>query len=129
MKKGFTLLEVMVTIVIIGILGTLALPAYLRSLEITYDNQAKSDLKLLSRAEKGYYLDMTAYYVPSNATQPEINRELNSVLGLSLSGGTDRKWNFTGNAAGCVKATRNGSDSRIWHMNITDMEAYSGACP
>jgi prepilin-type N-terminal cleavage/methylation domain-containing protein len=129
MKKGFTIMELLVIMVIISVLATLAMPAYMRSMEMTFDNQAKSDLKLLSNAQKSYYVDMNAYYVPSNSTQPGINRELNNVLGLALSGGTDRKWNFTTDVSGCCEATRTAADSRSWYMAVNDTEASSGTCP
>ncbi|MFA5155959.1 MAG: type II secretion system protein [Candidatus Omnitrophota bacterium] len=130
MKKAFTVFEILITMVIISVLGTLAVPAFMRSMEMTYDNNAKADLKLLSSAEKTYYIDMNSYYVsPYNDSQPqELILDLNNVLGLGLPAGANRKWNYETDTSGCVWATRYGGDSRTWHMAIGDADVSSGAC-
>lgn len=129
MKKAFTTAEVLVIMVIISILGTLAMPAYMRSLEMTYDNHAKADLKIVLNAQKVYNIDMNSYFQPSTTDQPAAIFEINDALGLGLSAGTDRKWNYLTDSAGCGEAARFNGDGRTWHMNITDAEPTSGVCP
>lgn len=127
MKNGFTVLELVIVIVILAILATIALPAYNQSREVTYNNQAKADLKLIMNSEKNYYLDM-GYYYPSSGSVTNIDA-INRNLSIGVPSGSERRWNITVNSAGCGQATRFGGDGRIWHMNITDAEPSSSACP
>ena len=128
MKKGFTLLEIVIIIVIISLLSTIALPNYMRSREILYDNQAKADLKIVVTAQQGYKIDMNTYFTPSTSVSPDAIIEINNALGLSLPFGESRKWNYTIDSSGCTEAIRAGEDERTWHLNINDTEPTSGGC-
>jgi type IV pilus assembly protein PilA len=54
MKKGFTLIELIIVIVIIGVLATFAVPLYLKSTERAKEVKAKHALGIIARAEKMY---------------------------------------------------------------------------
>ena len=56
-QKGFTLIEIMVVVVIIGLLATLILPRVLGRQEEAYVAKAKSDIRALSSAVQLYKLD------------------------------------------------------------------------
>ena len=123
-------MEIMVIMVIIGILGTLAIPAYFRSMEMTYDNQAKANLKAMASAEKTYYIDMNAYFYDDVVEQPGTILEINAAFGLALPAGADRKWDYGTNDIGCVEAVRIGDDGRAWRiMDIrNETEPTTGTC-
>ena len=53
--KGFTLIELMVVIVIIGLLSSLATTSYLRAQTSARDNTRKTDISALSAAIETYY--------------------------------------------------------------------------
>lgn len=55
LKKGFTLLELLVIIAIMGILTTLILPNYLNSLKRGRDSKRKSDMQSIQHAMEQYY--------------------------------------------------------------------------
>ena len=56
-QKGFTLIEIMVVVVIIGLLATLVLPRVLGRQDEAFIAKAKSDVRALSSALKLYKLD------------------------------------------------------------------------
>lgn len=56
-QKGFTLIEIMVVVVIIGLLATLILPRVLGRQEEAFVAKAKSDIRALSSALQLYKLD------------------------------------------------------------------------
>lgn len=60
-QKGFTLIEIMVVVVIIGLLATLVLPRVLGRQEQAQIEKAKADIQALSSALKLYKLDNYNY--------------------------------------------------------------------
>ena len=126
-KKGFTLVELLIVVIIIGILASLAFPNFGKTKENALDKQAISNLKLIQAAEKGHYLEMLAYYPLLGSTSDIAN--INNNLHLSL---TTTNWNYTVWNTGCGRATRNGGDLRSWYLTIDDAagEPDAGAgCP
>ena len=53
-RKGFTLVELLMVVIIIGILVTLAVPNYYKSIERTKGAKAKANLKTIRDAETIY---------------------------------------------------------------------------
>ena len=58
---GFTLIEMMIVVVIIGILAMIALPQFTSVKGNAYDASAKSDLRNAMTAQEAYYSDNQAY--------------------------------------------------------------------
>jgi prepilin-type N-terminal cleavage/methylation domain-containing protein len=61
-RGGFTLIEVLIVVVIIGILAVIAFPNYASSKEQAYVSQLKGDLRRLSDAQESYLFDQGTYY-------------------------------------------------------------------
>ena len=61
MKKGFTLLELLVVVIVIALLATFAIPQYLKAVERTKVSKARAHLKLLEKAEIMYRADNDTY--------------------------------------------------------------------
>ena len=53
---GFTIMEVLIVVVIIGILATIALPNFTKSIEISRAELGKTVLRQIYTAEKMYHL-------------------------------------------------------------------------
>lgn len=70
MRKGFTLLELVVVIIIIGILASLAIPSYLKARESAYAAEAWTNLGALIKGLKAYGLERNC---PPNAFPTDIN--------------------------------------------------------
>ncbi len=60
-KKGFTLIEILVVVLIIGVLGSLALPQYLKSVEKSKYAEAEEILQTIYTAQHRYVLDNNTY--------------------------------------------------------------------
>jgi type IV pilus assembly protein PilA len=60
-QKGFTLIELMIVIAIIGILAAIAIPQFSFYRKRSYNTSAKADLRNACTAQEAYYLDKTTY--------------------------------------------------------------------
>lgn len=126
MRKAFTLLELIIVIIIVGILSTLGISQYSIITEKTLDKEVKVVLKLIQAAEKSFHMANGDYY-PASGAANDLNL-INTNLKLSLPVSTRRNWNYAACYSGCVSAQRNGSDSRVWRLEISESEPVSGSC-
>jgi prepilin-type N-terminal cleavage/methylation domain-containing protein len=67
-KRGFTLIEILIVVVIIGILAAIAIPKFANTKDKTYVAAMKSDLRNLATYEKQYAADNNGAYFPGTAT-------------------------------------------------------------
>jgi len=120
---GFTLLELLIVIVVVGILATLAVIQYQPYKENTLDREAQANLKLIWAAQVVYEpnTDNQVYFTPSDNTNVGINSGLNLQLPTTTS-----NWNYTmvnctssGYSRFSAKATRT-DGSRSWCIKSRD---------
>jgi prepilin-type N-terminal cleavage/methylation domain-containing protein len=72
-NKGFTLIELMIVVVIIGILAALAIPRFMRSTTKAKQSEAKQLLKQVYTMERAYRQEFDAYCLngaTANAAAP-----------------------------------------------------------
>ena len=118
-NKGFTIIELMVALIIIGVLVSLAIPGFSRTKERAFDKEAQIGLNLIAAGEKMYRVKIGSYY-PSSGTVDKSDIEDNLQLDLSSS---SWEYNITGLGGTNFNATavRNGPASwgRQWLINAT----------
>jgi prepilin-type N-terminal cleavage/methylation domain-containing protein len=60
-QKGFSLIELMIVIAIIGVLAAIAIPQFDAYRKRSFDSAAKADARNLATAVEAYYVDLNTY--------------------------------------------------------------------
>ena len=77
-QKGFTLIELMIVIAIIGILAAIAIPQFNAYRKRSYNSSAVADLRNAATAQEAYFVDESTYCSSTGAL-------IGTTYGLYLS--------------------------------------------
>ena len=88
--RGFTLIEVMITVVILAVLTAIAVPAYQGYISTAREAEGHNNLAALQMAQEEYFLERNQYFEGADYATLESNS-----LGLWTRTGSDGKFNFT----------------------------------
>ena len=86
-QEGFTLVEILIVVVIIGILATVAIPTYFSYVEKAYASDAKTQLKNILMNAK--------LYAQQTGDVPETVDDMINEGYMTLSESVRLKWDFT----------------------------------
>lgn len=67
-KKGFSLIELMITVAILGILSAITVPSYLQYVQKTKRTEAKAEILRLAQLQESYYVQNLSYAVATSGT-------------------------------------------------------------
>lgn len=94
-QRGFTLFELLVVVVVIGILAAIAIAKYVNTKEKSYVAAMKSDLRNLAVAEEAFFYD-SATFTGSVSSLTLLRRyEPSSGVTVVINEATPKGWSAT----------------------------------
>ncbi len=87
-KKGFTLIELMIVIAIIGILAAIAIPQFTAYKKRGYNASAKSDLKNIYTAAQAYFGDHPTETFTTTAHLAPFGYQSGAGVTIAVQAGT-----------------------------------------
>lgn len=91
-QKGFTLIELMIVVVIIGILAALAIPRFMRATTKSKQSEAKNILKQIYAMERAYRQEKDVYWITANAASAAAQ---NAFAGIGVEVMASARYTYT----------------------------------
>lgn len=111
--SGFTIIELLVVVVIIGVLAAIAIPRFGNTKEKSVDSSARSDLRNAMTAQEAYFVEKSTYATTLS------NLSLTTSTGVTIAGG--------GSAAGYKMTSQHAASPRIWTIEVGSGSSLDGS--
>ncbi|MEI8175533.1 MAG: prepilin-type N-terminal cleavage/methylation domain-containing protein [Candidatus Omnitrophota bacterium] len=119
MKKAFTLIELMIVLIIVGVLASITLPKFTSTIDKAKADQATTYLKVIRTGERIYYTNNYTYVACADAAAIKAN------LGVEVttdSYGFAVVLNPNDPSLFSVTATKNGSTEAVYQKIFIDQD-------
>ena len=124
---GFTLLELLIVVAIIGILAGVGIPAYNGYITDSKEETAKNNLRSIAMMQSSYYSDNNSYYLASNTNS--INTNLFGKSTLDTSGDYDYRTVTHASGFQAVATPKSGKSVTKYCLTQSNDLRSAGQCP
>ena len=97
---GFTLIELMITIAIIGIIAAIAIPAYTGYIATARMTEAKNNIAALKLAEEEYFLENNKYFFDTSNNNATLKSWSDNLWTASKGDGNAVNFIYTVSGSG-----------------------------